>query len=235
MAERQRGIIDAIGDMLGPKQAEAAPWKDVVKLLTKLKPIEMKALDKTSLRAMEHLTERFPAVKRVPVDIAEQYPTPYSVFQSPATWPSIEQWVTGKVPFGVRRFGRIKLNPAAESVAMDYAHEAGHAFAGPTEDWVRKEATILPARVNKFWTPDIAGSEGFAEGISNALLNRFGKSADTYYWPRVYKEAPTWLQKPYNEAGYLGRDVGSDLRKGKSVDQQSMIEELIKIINRYND
>lgn len=204
--------MSAIGDLLGPAQAEAAPWPEVLKLLTKAAPQEIKALDKGSLAALERLTEAYPSVKGTRLGQSE-----FSRWHPPGITGDVSDWVRGKHPGG---YGDIFV-----TTPLDYAHEGSHAFGGPLHNWAF-------AGLGMGGQPR-AVLEGFAEGSSHGLLDRFGKLADAPYWRESYKAAEPRLQQPYLKAGTLCRDVGSDIRSGKTIDQESVINELLQLIDRY--
>ena len=91
----QRATSDAILDLLGmgSGEADAAGFPEVVKLLQKLGPAAWKALDPKSKRALELMTESYPALKKGSVS-----QIPFGV--GSGHWPppgkySVKDWTEG--------------------------------------------------------------------------------------------------------------------------------------------
>jgi hypothetical protein len=232
--------MDLVG--LGSGQAEAAPWVDVAKILRRLGPQYYRALSKADKKALEVLTERYPAVRGVDVEsvrgtaIEDLLKT--SSWQPPFMAPTMGEWVE-QLPtdYKYRNYGTIKLKPmyydSIADPAMEYGHEASHVFSGPLFDWaapLRKDR-VLGAQVDR---PPRATMEGFAEGASHGLLNRYNTGySGAPYWKSNYKNSPNILREPYLKAGRLGVDVGQALRGGENVNQREIIDLLMSIVKQY--
>ena len=248
MAEQQpspqgRSQYDALMDLITPgaKSAEAAPWSLVSKVLKYLGPRAWEELGVADKAALEALTEMYPAVRRAPIYAGPQGMEKGSAWRFPTSTLDVPTWAAGGENLGSayknmlrgdpkRYFGSIRVDPASDieslginDPAVSYAHEAGHVLGGPLAAWT-----------HNYGEPRKGVSEGFAEGLSNVLLDRYNKDASTWYWPFQYKKGPEAFKKPYIKAGYLGKDVGSEIRSGNKVDQQNVIELLLDIIKQHS-
>ena len=253
----QRAKSDAILDLLGvgSGEAEAGVFPEVVKLLQKLGPKAWAALDPKSKKALELMTESYPALRKVPV---ARLPAGVGSghWRNMDKTPTIEEWAQGTAPMGAEKgltktiqrldphdiyklpkpneYGFVGLDPmdivGKDTPAHVYKHEAGgHVFSGPLTEW--------SGTGDKTWlgkaTPTKAVKEGFAEGISNASMGTYADAASHWYWPNEFKMAAPRLKDPFNKAGYLGRDVGKAIRGGEVVPQDQIINLLLDIIKRY--
>jgi hypothetical protein len=238
----QRAPKDAILDLLGlgSGEAEAAPWNKVVQLLQKIGPEAWAALDKPSKAAMELMTESYPSLKKsklltqsgpssdwadpVLTKLSEKGRRTITTREFLAQNPSIEDWVGGSADPGSIHLGG-SSSKGGHPLAL--SHESAHDITGPMYGWVN------PPMGNQMNTSLRAGQEGFAEGMSNAMLNRFNKKAYAPYWPNNYRAAKDHqLRNAYLDSGKLGRSVGDELRSGTVPAQEDIINMLIKIIQR---
>jgi hypothetical protein len=238
----QRATSDALLDLvgLGSGQAEAAPWPEVVKLLEKLGPKAWAALDSKSKAAMELMIESYPSLKKSKL---LTQPGPSSDWADPvltklrekgrgtitmreflAQSPSIKEWVSGSADPGSIRVG---TSTSKGGYPLAVSHESAHDITGPLYGWVK------PNMGNQMSTPLRAGQEGFAEGMSNSMLNRFNKDAYAPYWPNHYRAEVHPLRNTYLDSGKLGRFIGDELRSGNAPPQEDIINMLIKLIQRY--
>lgn len=229
----ERGILDAIGDLLGPAQAEAAPFPQVMKALLSL---GSKGFNKKTAQAMELLTEGYPSVQRAPLVVqplvkgkSHYFPQSLPGLENKVSnLPSKEEFIQGVAPGIITLTGpsaKYKFPPE-----YTYSHEGGHAVSGGFSNlmrWLKNEGLQLSDLDTH--SAMRAAPEGFAEAIGNMLLGRYGNEAFTSYWPAMYKATknPAYLQ-----AGTLGREVGETLREGKLFPQDQLLDAMIEIVKR---
>lgn len=209
----ERSTYDAMMDLLGMRgQAEAAPWNEVVKIFTKLAPKGLKDLSAQDRATLEIFNELYPAVRKVGATggYLEHY-------MPPKVLGSVSDYAAGR---NIGGYGNIHI-----AEPMGFAHEGSHVFTGPLHDWAG-------TGLGKHGVPR-GVLEGFAEGNANAMLNRYNKLADAPYWPDWYRSAEDRLRESYLKAGYIGADVGATTRAGRKVDQKSIIDELLGLIEQY--
>jgi hypothetical protein len=239
-----------------PKEAEAAGFPEVVKLLQKLGPKAWKALDPKSKAALERLTMEYPAVEKAGLEVLQQPKGTWEKLFKPRTshwkppgirlseqggkisadFATIPDWVKGTVPqgFGKVALQRSRYSPPDVDPALHYGHESSHVLSGPLFQW----AASVPENIGITGMaehPARSAMEGFAEGASHAMLNRYDTGRrGAPYWAQYYKgNTPKAAKEAYLKSGYLGKDVGSAIRGGETIDQRNVIDLLMSIINMY--
>lgn len=223
-----------------PKPAEAAPWPEVFKALMKLAPQEARGMNMATMKALERLTEEYPAVQKAVLTTS-----PGRTFWSPPFQVAKGKWGSGMNPYG---YGDINIAPytwrenlyrkmgqSVDPKALDYSHEASHALGGePIASNVDLIHAVTKAGIPYHHIPIGASSEGFAEGLSNTLLDMYNKNARVNYYQDFKYGPPSMnaLMKYYLRGGELGADVGSTIRGGGRVDPQSISDALFDILKQ---
>lgn len=224
----------AMMDLVNPV---GAAWESTWPLLKRLSRSHFGDLISKDKRALETLTEMFPSVKNSILQEGTR-----DIFSAPILR-NLDRTVQGEVPGTISISKPKNYNSVFERLLsgppMAYAHEASHAVSGNSSDlgfWAG-----LVNSVKQRWKDYIgkevsdAAVEGFAEGSSHAMMDRFNELVYAPYWNRLYKHTEL-LQKPYLDAGELGVDFGNSIRAGNPMDQRSTIDQLVDIITKhYND
>ena len=187
--------------------------------------------DKEALKALEFLTEEYPSVRNTNLYYIPQLVSTKSSGFNPEKLHTADlgTYLAGKAA------GRISLRPGQKgwssllSPWLALGHESSHAFSGDPRhffNWLN--IGRLPT-INEFrYGSPRAVSEGFAEGLSNAILGKYNKQA---YAPYVIH--PFTNTKPYVEGGWLGRAVGEVFREGSKVNQEEIINLLLDATRKH--
>lgn len=177
-----------------------------------------------SYNALERITD-IPSTKRLPLVVSDD---PLVGSHRPAGYYKKDSFLQGKDPDFWGSTNKIAISGQARDMdpVSVYAHEASHGFLGPliwdpfnpgTE--VYKKIHAVGAGKSLY----SAAHEGFVDGMSNAILGRYGKNAHLTYW-----EAGQLRNEPlYTEAGELGVKVGKMLRNEKDLDVVALQSETI--------
>jgi len=210
--------IPAVGAMWGPTKS----------FLKKLSPEHYGNLTGVDKRALETLTESYPSVRntRLEYNKSDAFGTPLGEIKR-------LEYLAGKKPGTIfltdpRNYTIHPLEKKLSSPPIAYAHEGSHALTG-TPSELASWGKFTEPNFSMYDNPTSLGTEGFAEGASHSMLNKYNKEVFTPYW-QEYKDYPSDLKDVYIKSGYLGADFGSDLRKGIVPNQEKAIEELLTIL-----
>ena len=192
--------------------------------------------DRKALEALEALTESMPSVRNAELNIG-QSSLGSSYTQNMRDIYNSHQFAQGLFP------GTIEINvphfidgelstwqyPLERSPWLSYAHEGplGHALTSGSLDirqWMRTQGGMA----NPMKAHARAAIEGFAEGGSHGVLDKYNKNVFAPYWGEYKGQQP--LEDIYTTAGALGVDVGNMARRGFLPDQEDVIDTLLRIL-----
>ena len=198
----------------------AALWKRTEPFLKKLSPEHFASLSKSDKRALETLTESYPSVRNSSLitGLEDAFRDQYKNLP--------EQLIgakPGEITLTYPKYYTHPLEKKLSSPAISYAHEGAHAFTGGSGNLAGWTSDL-----DEFARPSV---EGFAEGFSHALLNKFNKDVLAPYWWE-YRAKPGF-KDVYTASGYHGVDVANSIKGGNIPDQRDAIQELMNILSRY--
>ena len=208
--------------------AMGALWKRTEPFLKKLSPEHFANLSKTDKRALETLTEAYPSVRNTRLEYNKS-----DAFGTPLGEIGKSEYLAGEKPGVIfltdpQNYISHPLEKKLSSPPISYAHEASHAFTGTPAEFATWGRFKEP-NYSMYDNPTALSAEGFAEGLSHSILNKYNKKVFAPYW-QEYKEYPQDLRNVYLKSGYHGADVGSTLRGGNIPNQQETIEKLLEIL-----
>jgi len=220
-----QSALDYLMNLVGPSQAEAAPWSEVGPILRALHRKYRRPMpDIKGMQALERLTESYPSVRNMPLHTTESDRGSFIRNE----YKSLEDFLQGNITpyegiFLTELFGG---RPLVSSPALSYGHEGIHAFSGGSSQ--------LPYFYNlspyNWKHMSRAATEGLAEGASHGMLGKYNENVYApYFRTFVNKGEPEILQR-YLNAGELGVELGESLRRGNTPNQANIIEQLFNIM-----
>lgn len=203
-------------------------WNKTKPILQRLNP----QIASKDLEVLERLSNEFPQIKKVElqVDPMADFSSWFMPLKEDVSTNS-KMW-SKNLDTGTIRLGQqpnIAIAPELPiSPELAYAHEASHTLSGPLGYWVPQHYKALGLMDTA--QPARAAMEGFAEGFSHGILNKFNKEARSGYWYPLYKRDNP-AGEAFKSAGWLGRAFGEPFRKGAIIKPNEPTTELINLVN----
>lgn len=244
------GPAEFISNMIMPKSekeamvggvaglAPAASWQETFSKVGSLANRFRNAVpDRKALEALEAMTENYPSITKAKLDIGQSSLSSHYTQNVRDVYSSnmfAEGLYPGKIVVNIPHMvegGSIPnwMYPLERTPWLSYAHEGplGHALTSGSLDiqhWLRTEAGVA----NPMKEHARAAIEGFAEGGSHGILNKYNKDVFAPYWGSYKGIQP--LEDIYTTAGSMGVDVGDMTRRGSLPNQREVISNLLSII-----
>jgi len=236
-------ILGWIGGKLGPGDAEAAKWSELLPALEGV--MRAKGLAKPNsktLRALEILSEEFPSVRNTGVEfrgpnvIKETNTWEPSAFYSKPSWDTLDTFLSGKPK------SRIVVDSDFDAgLVQATTHEIIHSLTGGYHDlpyWMT--GSIGRARsLQNIAAPIIEGvADGAAATIAQKSYPTLSSTKGNLYWPKMRihpGQTNPVTHDSYLHGGLVGRRVGDQLLQGKVPDQVGTIEELMYFLERARE
>lgn len=208
-----------------------AVWVPTTKnFLKKLSQEHYNALSPVDKRVLDLSTEAIPSVRN-----AELYYGVSDGFYAPPAATTLPEYLKRLNPGGIQLTDpqnyighRLEKRLSSPAIALMHEGGAGHALTGGSKN-LSSWGKFTEPNYTMYDNPSRLAVEGFAEGGSHAAMNKYNKEVFAPYW-QEYKDYPSDLKDIYIKSGYLGADVGSDLRKGTVPNQEKVIQELLAIL-----